>query len=143
MREQSGMHFVCKHCLQAHALLAACFWLMLIAATVAVDPSNLPQSSHATPHCHRLTPKPQQVGETEEDLPPLERLLRCDQEAAHTAIADALWEAASDADAVAALERLAAGSLADWEAEGRAGRGAASGGSGFGAESSRDETAQG
>jgi tRNA-dihydrouridine synthase 3 len=65
-----------------------------------------------------------QVGETEEGLPPLERLLRCDQEAAHLAIADALWEAPSDADAVAALTRMAGADLAAWEAEGRAGRGA-------------------
>ncbi|KIZ02031.1 tRNA-dihydrouridine synthase 3 [Monoraphidium neglectum] len=64
------------------------------------------------------------VGETEEGLPPLERLLRCDQEAAHLAIADALWEAPSDADAVAALTRMAGADLAACEAEGRAGRGA-------------------
>jgi len=74
------------------------------------------------------------MGETEEDLPVLERLLRCSHEASHVAIADALWEAASDQDAVAALERLARadGALAGWEAELRAGRGEASGGSGAG-----------
>ncbi|KAI8466352.1 MAG: dihydrouridine synthase-domain-containing protein [Monoraphidium minutum] len=69
------------------------------------------------------------VGETEEGLPLLERLLRSDHEAAHLAIADAIWDATSDADAAAALERLAAAELGGWEAEARAGRGRASGGS--------------
>jgi tRNA-dihydrouridine synthase 3 len=72
------------------------------------------------------------VGETEDGLPPLERLLRCGHEEAHLAIADALWDAPSDADAAAALERLAGAPLAGWEAELRAGRAAASGGSGEG-----------
>ena len=50
-------------------------------------------------------------------LPPLERLLRCEAEAAHERVADALWDAASDADAVARLELIAADArqLAEWE----------------------------
>ncbi|GBF87930.1 tRNA-dihydrouridine synthase [Raphidocelis subcapitata] len=72
------------------------------------------------------------VGEVEASLPPLERLLRCGHEAAHLAIADALWEAPTDADALAALARLGAeaGRLEGWEAELRAGQGVASGRSG-------------
>jgi uncharacterized membrane protein YgcG len=87
---------------------------------------------------HRLAssipPSPPQAGESEESLPPLERLLRCEHEGAHLAIADALWEAPSDADALAALARLASGggALAAWEAESREGRGRATGSSGAG-----------
>ncbi len=58
-----------------------------------------------------------ELGETVEELDPLERLLRCENEAAFTPIADAIWEAGSDADAEAALRRLAADSLAGWEEE--------------------------
>lgn len=58
-----------------------------------------------------------ELGETVEGLSPLERLLRCESEAAHGPIAEALWDAASDADAVTALERLAAGELGAWEEE--------------------------
>ncbi|KAF8063726.1 DUS3L [Scenedesmus sp. PABB004] len=61
------------------------------------------------------------VGESEAELPLLERLLRCEAEAAHGPIAEAIWDAASDADAVTALEALAASSLAGWEEELRAG----------------------
>jgi tRNA-dihydrouridine synthase 3 len=48
------------------------------------------------------------------------------------ALADALWEALSDADALAAVSRLSEerGRVAAWEEEVRAGRGAASGRSG-------------
>lgn len=62
-----------------------------------------------------------ELGETVEGLAPLERLLRCENEAAFGPIADALWEAACDADAEAALVRLAAGNLLEWEEELRAG----------------------
>jgi tRNA-dihydrouridine synthase 3 len=62
-----------------------------------------------------------ELGETLDTLPPLERLLRCENEAAFGPMAEALWEAASDADAVAALERLAAEHLAEWEEQLRAG----------------------
>lgn len=61
-----------------------------------------------------------ELGETADGLPPLERLLRCENEAAHGPIAEALWDAACDADAVAALERLAGGELRAWEEELRA-----------------------
>lgn len=59
----------------------------------------------------------EEAGETLTDLPPLERLLRCENESAFGPISEALWESASDADAVVALERLAAGELAGWEEE--------------------------
>lgn len=62
-----------------------------------------------------------ELGETLDSLPPLERLLRCESEAAFGPMAEALWEAASDSDAVAALERLAAEHLAGWEEQLRAG----------------------
>jgi hypothetical protein len=62
-----------------------------------------------------------QLGETLEGLSPLERLLRCPSEACHTAIADALWEASSDAEAVQQLLRLAQQDLPAWEAEVAAG----------------------
>ena len=61
-----------------------------------------------------------ELGETVDELDPLERLLRCENEAAFGPIAESLWEAGSDGDAEAALRRLAAGSLAAWEEELRA-----------------------
>jgi len=61
-----------------------------------------------------------ELGETLEDLPLLERLLRCENEAAYGPIAEALWEAGSDGEAVAALERLAADSVVQWEQDLRA-----------------------
>ena len=64
-----------------------------------------------------------ELGETLEDLPPLERLLRCEHEAAFGPIAEALWESSSDAEAAVGLVGLARGSLAQWEEELRAGGG--------------------
>lgn len=57
----------------------------------------------------------EEAGETLADLLPLERLLRCEHEGAFGPMAEALWESCSDADAVAALERLAASELEGWE----------------------------
>lgn len=74
-----------------------------------------------------------ELGETVDELDPLERLLRCENEAAFGPIAEALWEAGSDADAEAALLRLAADSLAGWEEELRA----------SGRDSGRDEAVEG
>ncbi|KAL4424986.1 hypothetical protein ABPG77_002871 [Micractinium sp. CCAP 211/92] len=62
-----------------------------------------------------------ELGETVEGLPLLERLLRCENEAAFGPMADALWDAGSDAEAEAALLRLAGEHLEGWEAELRAG----------------------
>lgn len=62
-----------------------------------------------------------ELGETLAELDPLERLLRCENEAAFRPLAEALWEAGSDAQAEAALRRLAADSLVGWEEELRAG----------------------
>jgi len=59
----------------------------------------------------------EKLGETLEVLPLLERLLRCESEAAHGVIADTLWEAGSDVDAVTQLEKVAAEQLMDWEEE--------------------------
>ncbi len=53
---------------------------------------------------------------SDEDLPLLERLLRCTNADAHPEIAAALWDAASDAEAVAQLEALATRCLGGWEA---------------------------
>lgn len=53
---------------------------------------------------------------SDEDLPLLERLLRCTNADAHPEIAAALWDAASDAEAVAQLEVLATRCLGGWEA---------------------------
>lgn len=77
-----------------------------------------------------------ELGETVEGLAPLERLLRCENEAAFGPIAEALWEAGSDADAVTALERLAAEGLAEWEEGVRAG-------SREGRDSDRDDRSEG
>jgi tRNA-dihydrouridine synthase 3 len=62
-----------------------------------------------------------EAGEVEDDMSPLERLLRCQAEAAHAPIAETLWDAESDAAAVAALERLAGEKLAGWEEDAKAG----------------------
>lgn len=67
------------------------------------------------------SPACEELGETLAELDPLERLLRCESDAAFGPIADALWEAGSDADAEAALRRLAAAELAGWEEAHRAG----------------------
>ena len=56
-----------------------------------------------------------ELGETLETLPILERLLRCEYETAHEEIAGALWDSASDAEAVAALERLSNENVVAWE----------------------------
>ncbi|GIL91348.1 hypothetical protein Vretifemale_18979 [Volvox reticuliferus] len=61
------------------------------------------------------------VGETPEGLSWAERLLRCEHPEAHGAMADALWEAVSDADALAALERIGSERVVCWEEEVRAG----------------------
>jgi tRNA-dihydrouridine synthase 3 len=58
-----------------------------------------------------------ELGETLEGLGLLERALRCEAAPAHEAIAAALWEAASDAEAAAAVTRLAAERLGAWEEE--------------------------
>jgi tRNA-dihydrouridine synthase 3 len=58
-----------------------------------------------------------ELGETLESLGLLERALRCEAAPAHEAIAAALWEAASDAEAAAAVTRLAADRLGAWEEE--------------------------
>lgn len=91
---------------QAHARVS------LRRGLAAAPPADHPLGEH---RLHRAG------GETVDELPPLERLLRCENAAAHTPIADALWGAASDADAEAALLRLAAEGLAGWEEELRAG----------------------
>lgn len=56
-----------------------------------------------------------QVGESDDSLPLVERLLRCENEAAHAAIAELLWDASSDAEAMQQLEQLAQHELAGWE----------------------------
>lgn len=55
------------------------------------------------------------VGESEDTLPIVERLLRCENEAAHQRIADVLWDAASDAEAMQQLEQLGRQELSGWE----------------------------
>lgn len=67
-----------------------------------------------------------QVGEAEHTLPLVERLLRCENEAAHARIADLLWDAGSDAEALQQLEQLAQQELAGWEQQLRERGGAAS-----------------
>mmetsp|Transcript_16089 Transcript_16089/g.40885 ORF Transcript_16089/g.40885 Transcript_16089/m.40885 type:complete len:451 (-) Transcript_16089:81-1433(-) len=54
-------------------------------------------------------------GETLEGLPLLERLLRCVDEELHEQIAHSLWDSESDAEALQALERLAASDLERYE----------------------------
>jgi hypothetical protein len=49
----------------------------------------------------------------------MERLLRCENEAAHARIADLLWDASSDAEAMQQLEQLAIQELAGWEQQQR------------------------
>jgi len=45
----------------------------------------------------------------------LERLLRCENEAAHGPIADIIWDSSSDAEAVSMLSRLAHSQMLEWE----------------------------
>lgn len=54
-------------------------------------------------------------GETLDDLPILERLLRCVDEDCHQQIAHCLWDSESDAFAIRALEKLAAEELDRFE----------------------------
>lgn len=61
------------------------------------------------------------IGESEEELHPVERLMRCELEAAQGAMAEVLWGSVSDADAMVGLERLAAENLAAWEQQLREG----------------------
>ena len=56
-----------------------------------------------------------ELGETLEALPVLERLLRCENTAAHKEIAWALWDSHSDAQAATYLKLLAADKLLEWE----------------------------
>jgi hypothetical protein len=67
------------------------------------------------------------VGESE-DLPLVERLLRCEAEAAHARIAAVLWDSSSDAEAMQQLAQLAQQELAGWEQQQRERGRAASGG---------------
>ena len=64
-----------------------------------------------------------ELGERLDSLPLLERLLRCEAPEAHAAVAAALWDSASDGEAIAALEALADASVAAWEAAVRDGSG--------------------
>lgn len=63
------------------------------------------------------------LGEELDSLPLIERLLRCENEAAHMALANTVWDSSSDADAMAMLENLASEQLPAWEAEVKAGAG--------------------
>ncbi len=56
-----------------------------------------------------------ELGETLESLPVLERLLRCENTAAHKEIAWALWDSHSDSQAATYLKLLAAEKLLEWE----------------------------
>lgn len=56
-----------------------------------------------------------QVGEAEDTLPLVERLLRCENEAAHAQIAELLWDSSSDVEAMQQLDRLAQQELQLWE----------------------------
>lgn len=64
-----------------------------------------------------------ELGETLENLPILERLLRCEYDVAHEEMAAVLWEAGSDAEAVAVLERLATENVVAWEEAAKEGEG--------------------
>jgi len=56
------------------------------------------------------------MGQRVEDMTLLDRLLSCDnREGAHPAMADALWEAGSDQDAVVKFKKLAEEHLVKWE----------------------------
>ena len=60
-------------------------------------------------------------GEVEDDLPIIERLLRCESEDAHLAISEVLWSADSVGDAMDKLETIAKASLEGWRAQVAAG----------------------
>ena len=60
-------------------------------------------------------------GEVEDDLPIVERLLRCESEDAHLAISEVLWSADSVGDAMDKLETIAKASLDGWRAQVAAG----------------------
>jgi tRNA-dihydrouridine synthase 3 len=62
------------------------------------------------------------MGQRVEDMTLLDRLLSCDnREGAHPAMANALWEAGSDQDAVVKFEKLAEEHLVEWEEQSRSG----------------------
>eukprot|EP00877_Chromochloris_zofingiensis_P007906 jgi/Chrzof1/3369/Cz12g22180.t1 len=63
------------------------------------------------------------LGELENTLPAVERLLRCEHETAHQHIADFMWESSSDDEAMLQLDRLAADHLTEWELQVKAGDG--------------------
>ncbi|MEW5301194.1 MAG: hypothetical protein WDW36_004068 [Sanguina aurantia] len=63
------------------------------------------------------------LGEELDSLPLVERLLRCESDAAHLALADIVYDSTSDADAMAMLEKVAGEQLSGWEAEVKAGSG--------------------
>lgn len=56
-----------------------------------------------------------ELGETLESLSLLDRLLRCENTAAHKEIAWALWDSHSDSQAATYLKLLAAEKLLEWE----------------------------
>ena len=56
-----------------------------------------------------------ELGETLDSLPILERLLRCENTAAHKEIAWALWDSHSDSQAATYLKLLAAEKMLGWE----------------------------
>eukprot|EP00775_Hariotina_reticulata_P009095 gene9095-9265_t len=60
------------------------------------------------------------VGEKEDTLSLLERLLRCENEAAHGPIADIIWDSTSDGEAVSLLSKVAEAQLPEWEQQLRA-----------------------
>lgn len=64
-----------------------------------------------------------ELGESVDGLDPLERLLRCENGAAHEAAANVLWDAGNDGEAVTALERLSIENVERWEVEFREGGG--------------------
>lgn len=56
-----------------------------------------------------------QIGESLESLSDLERVLRITSTHAHERIADVLWDASSDQDALSGLQKIANEHLLQWE----------------------------
>ena len=109
-----------KHC----ASVAPCFawadkaWLQ----DSSWSCRSLPEETYATRSLQqplistRVETADENLGESLDSLSYLERMLRCESEAAHEHLAAALWDSDNEQHAVSELEKLAGEHLSEWEA---------------------------
>ncbi|DBA99467.1 hypothetical protein WJX82_010728 [Trebouxia sp. C0006] len=83
---------------------------------------SLPEETYATRSLQqplistRVETADENLGESLDSLSYLERLLRCESEAAHEHLAAALWDSDNEQHAVSQLEKLAGEHVPEWEA---------------------------